>query len=468
MASVSVERLDHLGVLSEVIKDLGLIALIDARLVPDDQEELTPGEAVAGMLRNSLGFSHRPLSLTPQLFANKPLALRVREGVGAARFNRCKLGRTLDEASAYGCAGLLSALALAGCHHAGMDGRFNPLDPTSLALTGDDGPDSAEQALPITPGDAKDPRPDVQQAVLARRVSQDGGVPFVSQSWEGQASDTQRFQDRAQALRATLQSSPTPRYLGADSKRYHTDHAGNRQALGCITRVPTTLTLVSQVIGHALQWGEAWQCLDATTRYQRLELCHDGMAQRWLVGYAEAAFARAEATVTQAHKRAYEAIDKHLFHVQAQRLEPPEAAHEALETLAQAWQSPQLDASHLIEHNRDACQGRPTSTTPVKAIAWHSQRQVRPADAALEQRKPCQACCVLGTTIAAEPLSDPAVIAASKGPARAEGGCRFRTDPLFFVSSLFVKKPSRMQGLVMVRTLALGVYAVAQRRVRKQ
>ena len=60
MESVSVERLDHLGILSEVIKDLGLIELIDARLVPDAQEEITPGEAVAGMLLKSLGFSHRP------------------------------------------------------------------------------------------------------------------------------------------------------------------------------------------------------------------------------------------------------------------------------------------------------------------------------------------------------------------------------------------------------------------------
>jgi transposase len=40
-------------------------------------------------------------------------------------------------------------------------------------------------------------------------------------------------------------------------------------------------------------------------------------------------------------------------------------------------------------------------------------------------------------------------------------------DPLFFVSSLFVKKPCRIQGLLMVMTLALLVYAVAQRRLRR-
>ena len=80
-----------------------LIEIIDARLVPDAQEEITPGEAIAGMILNGLGFTQRPLSLTPQFFANKPLDLLFREGIHAEMFNRFKLGRTLDEAYDYGC-----------------------------------------------------------------------------------------------------------------------------------------------------------------------------------------------------------------------------------------------------------------------------------------------------------------------------------------------------------------------------
>ncbi len=52
MELLSVDRLDHLGLLSEVIKDLRLIDMIDTRLVPDEQEVITPGEAVAGMILN--------------------------------------------------------------------------------------------------------------------------------------------------------------------------------------------------------------------------------------------------------------------------------------------------------------------------------------------------------------------------------------------------------------------------------
>ena len=100
MEQIHIERLDHLGVIASVIKALGLISMIDTRLVPDKPEVMTPGEAVAAMMLNGLGFANRPLALTPQFFASKPLDLLCRAGIDAKMVNRFKLGRTLDEASA--------------------------------------------------------------------------------------------------------------------------------------------------------------------------------------------------------------------------------------------------------------------------------------------------------------------------------------------------------------------------------
>jgi transposase len=441
--------------------------MIDARLVPDEQEGLTPGEAVAGMALNGLGFANRPLSLPPQFFTQKPLDLLFRQGVRAERFNRFTLGRTLEEVHTYGGDLLLSDIALAVCAHAGIDLRFNHLDTTSFAVTGAYVPESDAQALTITHGHAKDHRPDVQQAVLALMVSQDGGVPFVRKRWEGNTSDTHIFQERAQALMTTLQTSPTPRYLVADSTLYNEDNAANLQAFGFITRIPNTLKLVSQVITQALRW-DTWQPLDAGPRSQRVAFCHYKMAQRWLVVCSQAACERAEATVTKAQQRAAEAIDTQLLHLQAQRFETSRAATAALAALATPWRYHQVDASSLVEHKRYACKGRPTSTTPLKAVEWQILGQVQPDEGQLASLKQAQACCVLGTNIDASQGSDLEVIQADKSQAQAAGGFRFLKDPLFFVSSLFVKKPSRMQGLLTVLTCALLVYSVAQRRLRPQ
>src|SRR5262249_60578348 len=97
MALAHVERLDHLGLIASLIKDVGLIDMIDTRLVPDEQEEITPGEAMAGMILNGLGFANPPLSLPPQLFAHQPLRLLVCKGVRAEMLNRFELGRMLGE-----------------------------------------------------------------------------------------------------------------------------------------------------------------------------------------------------------------------------------------------------------------------------------------------------------------------------------------------------------------------------------
>jgi transposase len=466
MESLRVERLDHFGLIVSVIKSLRLIEMIDARLVPDAQEEITPGEAIAGMILNGLGFTNRPLSLTPQFFANKPLDLLFREGVHAAMFNRFKLGRTLDEAYRYGCDLLFSELALGVCAQEGIDRRFNHLDTTSFSLSGAYVPDSDEQAITITHGYSKDHRPDLKQAVLELMVSQDGGVPFVSKSWDGNASDTKIFQERAEALIATFKNSPTPRYVVADAKLYHEDNAIHLNHLGFITRIPGTLKLVSQVISQALRW-DAWQEIDATTRYQRLELGHYGMGQRWLVVSSQAACERAESTVAKACQRESEAIAKQLFHLQAKRFETPEAAHAALAALEQSWRYHQVETANLIEHKRYAGKGRPTSTAPRQATAWQLQAHVRPDNEQRRHRIQHHACFVLGTNIAASQVSDPEIIVAYKAQAQAEGGFRFLKDPLFFVSSLFVKKPSRIQGLLMVMTLALLVYSVTQRRLRQ-
>jgi transposase len=52
----------------------------------------------------------------------------------------------------------------------------------------------------------------------------------------------------------------------------------------------------------------------------------------------------------------------------------------------------------------------------------------------------------------ASQLRDPQVMRAYKSQVQVEGGFRFLKDPRFCVSSLFLKKPCRMQGRLMVMT----------------
>lgn len=298
-------------------------------------------------------------------------------------------------------------------------------------------------------------------------VSQEGGVPFGRKRWDGHTSDIEVFQERAQALMAALQNTPSPRYLSADANLAPEDNAPHLQQRGFITRLPNTIGAVAQVIAQALTWDTGHR-LDDKTRYPCLAFCHDGIAQRWLVVPSQAALARVEATVTQARQREEEAIEKPRCHLQAKRFKTPEVAQAALAALAKRWTYHPVESYTLSEPKRYAGKGRPTLHTPLKAIEWQSQGRVRPDQEAMWHHKQGKACFVLGTNIGASQWSDVAVIAAYKSPSCVAGGCRFLHDPLFFVSSLVVKKPSRIEGLLMVMTLALLVYSVTQRRMRQQ
>jgi hypothetical protein len=437
--------------MASVITDVGLMDMIHARLGPDAQDVMPPGDAVAGLLLKGVGLAHRPLSLTPPFVANTPLDLWCREGLRADMVNRFQRGRILDAAYAYGGDLWCQALALAVCAHDGIDGRCTHLDTTRFARRGDDVPAREEPALRLTHGYSKEHRPDLTPAVLARLVSQDGGVPCVRNSWDGHTSDTPIFHARAQAFMRAVKTSPRPRSLRADATLSPEDNAAHLHGVGCITRLATTISVVSHVIAPALR-GDTWHTCDATTRDQGVARCHYGMAQRWLVVSSHAARARAEAPGHHATPRDDATLDKPRVQLHAQRFSTPEAAQDALATLTTGWRSHHLASATLIAPHRSAAQGRPTPNPPRNDPPWHMQAPVRPAEAAIGHRKPRKAWVVLGTHSDPIALSDTAIMAASKRPARVDGGGRLLNDPRWLVSALVVTTPCRLQGLLRVMT----------------
>jgi Domain of unknown function (DUF4277) len=383
--------------------------MIAARLVPEAHEEIPPGEAVAGMILQGLGFAQKPWPLTPPFFANTPLDLLVRAGVHAERCKRFQRGRTLDAVHASGGARVVSEVALVGCAQERMAHRLAQLDTPSCARHGDDVPESDAPAMCLTHGSAKDERPDLPQAVVALLGSHEGGVPLGSTRWDGHASETPICKERAEALMTAVARAPTPRSLGADATLSTEDTATTLATLGFITRRPGTSKLVSPVIPQALPGGP-WPRLDQTTRSDRLAWCHDGRAQRWLVVASPAAMARAAASLTQAQPRAWDAIEKPLLPWHAHRFAPPALAHAALTALANVWRDQPLHPSRVMEPKRSAGQGRPTPTSPRKAMAGQRHAQVRPAQEVLAARQQPRACVVIGTHIPACQVSEAEVI----------------------------------------------------------
>jgi transposase len=66
------ERLDHLGIVAGVCREVGIAELLDAQ-AGEQNRNVSVGTAVVAMILNGLGFANRQLYLVPQFFANKPV-----------------------------------------------------------------------------------------------------------------------------------------------------------------------------------------------------------------------------------------------------------------------------------------------------------------------------------------------------------------------------------------------------------
>ena len=298
--TIKIKRLDHHGIVAGVIDDLNMVPLLDKHLPQNDKQEITPGEAIKGMIMNGLGFSNRPLSLSPQFFTNLPIEHLFREGVDASHFNRHKLGRTLDQCYDFGCESLFSLVSYQACEIEAVDCQFKSLDTTSHSLTGEYADDEDEgcdeHIIRITHGHSKAHRPDLKQVVQEMIVSQDGGIPLTC-------------------------------------KLYHKDNAEYLSQLTFITLIPSTIKLEKTLISEALA-VQQWTTIDDNYQYRVNEVEHMDIKQRWIVVNSKAAGERATKTIGRQTDRAKEKLDKDLFHLQAQRFICKEDALKALATLS--------------------------------------------------------------------------------------------------------------------------------------
>ena len=240
-----------------------------------------------------------------------------------------------------------------------------------------------------------------------------GGIPLVCKSWDGNASDTKIFEARAADLIAQFQGADAPRYLVADAKLYTKDNAPNLSRLSFITRLPETIKVVGHVIEQAWDF-EAWDFIDASLAYQRVELSHYGISQRWLVVYSKQAEQRAKKTLHKAQKREQDTVQKALFHLQAQRFNAQQEAQKALVAIAKKLKYHRIEKEHIKPHIRYAKKGRPTPKTPIKDIRWQITADILPDQEKIQAVKQRKATFVIGSNIPHAHLSDQDIIQAIK------------------------------------------------------
>ncbi|WP_162902430.1 DUF4277 domain-containing protein, partial [Facilibium subflavum] len=133
MEILQTKNLDHLGLVTGIFKKFGIIDFVNKKLGFSDQEKVKPGEVLAALCMNGLGFASRPLSLTPQFFETKALDVLFDQKIEASDLNRHRLGRVLDAIHDYGCELLYTEIAAHVCDQLDLCQRFTSIDTTSFS-----------------------------------------------------------------------------------------------------------------------------------------------------------------------------------------------------------------------------------------------------------------------------------------------------------------------------------------------
>lgn len=470
---ISTYTLNHFGIVSATCEELGVKGIVDSLINPDSQQKVTVGQAVVAMIINGLGFSNRRLYLFPQFFENKPVRFLIGENVKSSDLNDDAIGRALDKIFEYGCTELFCHIASEAVCIFDVNRKFGHLDTTTFSVHGDYKSSQLEGApILITYGHSKQRRPDLKQIFLNLLVTSDGGIPLFMQALNGNSSDFTTFRKTVTEFKHGLKKNLQEiSYWIADSCFYtkETLTAVNGDLMW-ISRVPEKILEAKKVIKDATLKTEKLIPLGQKGySYLPHHSSYAGVEQRWLIVHSEQAKLRARVSVDRAVKKEAEKIKKVIKQLNRKEFSCEKDAWKVLAKSRVKTKYHKIKVDKISTKQKYTNRGRPSKSQENNILTWHLAVCVFEKNEAfinLEINK--RSMFIIATNeISEKNLNDYEIFKNYKGQNKVERGFRFLKDPLFFASSLFLKKPARIVALTMLMCLSLLVYNIAERKLRK-
>lgn len=470
------ERLDHLGIVAGVCRELGLVEWLDQQ-AGERRNQVSIGTATMAMVLNGLGFSNRQLYLVPQFFANKPVEHLLGKGISADMLNDDCLGRTLDWIADHDPTMLFAGIAQQARSRFELSIKRIHADTTSFSVSGayEADEDAADPAcIAITYGYSRDHRADLKQWMLGLVTTHDGDVPLFMSPLDGNSSDKGSISALVTQVVEQLrdgQGEPTPEeslvvfdsggYSQANMKVY------NEANISWCSRVPETSTEAKAALAQVpKEWKEF---SDESGHYFSLQQKFPQGEERWVVVRTKKNMEAAQKTQQKKANKDHEVWEKRLRRLGTQSFACQSDAQAAWEKEIKKLPVYLRAEMNLVGEPRYDKAGRPGADAKVVRTDWKIVASCQIDQQALEQEIDRKARFLLATNeLSTETLSDEKLLAVYKGQGSAERGFRFLKDPLFLASSVFVKKPGRLIALSFVMVLCLLVYRLAERRLRQR
>jgi transposase len=485
---VDVKRLDHLPLVGAMLRELAVKETLDALTPPHKRNRVTVGACVEALVLTILTGAHA-VSRVAETLAGYDLEVICQRPMDAAPFHDNRLGRALDALWTAGVDRLYGAVIGQAIERYALDLARLHTDATSLKLYGAYARDGDEEGPLVTYGYSRDHRPDLKQLLFGLTVTAEG-VPVWGHVTDGNQSDSTEHRFHITQLRQYLPDLGAP-LLVADSKFF----AGETMALAAVHRF-RFVTLVPQTVGLRQELVEAPELESLPLLWEQPGRRRGQTEEyRGASGVRSYHWKSATGELRELSLRFLVVESTQLAKVKAPRLTAAQQAEEVmLAALQQRWQrrrfACEVDAqqaatlclrelrlhSHHLTYTvsaewvpaKRATRGRPPKGAPrPQHQVWRVTWQVQEATEAISRQARRERRFVLATNVL-EPqhLSDAELLRAYKGQPAAELSFKWAKNPAA-IAPIFLETPTRIAALGCVYLIALLVYSLVERQVRK-
>ena len=458
--------IQHLGLIAGMCNEVALVDKIDG-YIPKNRRKVSVGEAVQAMILNALGFSGRALYLTPRFYESRPVDLLIGSGLEANDLHDASLGTALDAIYDYGITELFFNVSSQILMSQGIETRFAHLDSTTFSLHGEYNSEDEhieEGVICINKGYSKDNAPELNQVVAQMISVNKTTIPIWIEALSGNTSDKSSFKETVKAFQSQFTKTQMP-YMVMDSAFYSKSSLTECKDFKWVTRVPEILKDVTNIYLNINR--ENMQSLGGGYSYIPVCNTYADIRQRWLIIFSEKAFNREIKTFEKNLVKLMDKKEKELKHLKNKPF--------ACETDAQAAAG-QFDKKmkyftfeYTVEPKSSyKSKGRPKSGSKPEHTQWYITGTIHENIEIINQERKKKGMFVIATNeLNEELLSDEKLFEAYKDQnISVERGFRFLKDPLFYAESLYLKSPKRIMALIMVMTLSLLIYSLAERKIR--
>jgi transposase len=475
-AGITSCQVGFLPIVREYARRMELVETIDELL--KCRMRIQPGKVVLSMIMDIL-CGRTPLYRVHESFESRDIEGLLGEEITSSMLTDDTIGRTLDRLYHYGTQKIFSHICLNAYKNFEVDCSILHHDTTSVSVHGDYLPRS-DDPIEITYGHSKDKRPDLKQFVMSL-LCVEGNLPLAVSLHDGNASDKTINTDllsRISQVMAHHGVKEQELIFVADSamvteKSLHT--VGENVLF--ISRLPETYKECLKVKSEAVRertWekvgsfvkvpeGSKKQPAQYRVTEKQVELY--GTQYRAVVVHSDAHDRRRKKKVTQEIDKDHKEVAHRIKALSKKEFFCFPDAQKAKEELRDGKYHTIL--SSIVEKPIYE-KGRPQKNEPrkIKQTRYLIHTQIEQKVSAITTMEEEAGCFVLLTTIPTIRISAPEILRVYKEQNFIEQNFVFLKDPLV-VNDLFLKLPHRVEALGLICILALLLWRLMERTMRK-